>query len=228
MLNLETTNVVDLSVIAILVLSGIFALVRGLVSELVSLTVWTGSVIVSARFFPIAKPWLSQHIKNEMGVNIAAVLVVFCATFIVLALVGKLISSLIKGDTLTAIDRSLGFVFGLVRGALVVCVVYLCLSWLWPTVDEQPEWLKKARARPFLEVGAEIIKSVVPQEELEKAVQGFNEGKEGVKKTSESIEQINKIAPLIPAPPASNDQKQPSYNNDSRGNLDRLINEKGK
>jgi uncharacterized membrane protein required for colicin V production len=80
---------------------------------------------------------MSHYIKNEMGADAAAALALFCASLIVLIPVGHLVSSLIKGDTLTAIDRSLGFVFGLIRGALVVSLLYLGASWIWPVLDQQ-------------------------------------------------------------------------------------------
>ena len=47
---------------------------------------------------------------------------------------------LIRGSTLTMIDRSLGFVFGIVRGVLIVCLVYLVASSiLWPDIDKPVE-----------------------------------------------------------------------------------------
>ena len=56
-------------------------------------------------------------------------------------------------SSLSAIDRSLGFAFGVVRGAVLVSLAYLFAVWLWP---EQPVWLRNAKAKPFLETGADI------------------------------------------------------------------------
>jgi uncharacterized membrane protein required for colicin V production len=63
--------------------------------------------------------------------------VVFCISFIVLALIGTLVTRFVRGTALTAIDRSLGFVFGIVRGALVVCLVYMTVvAIFWPDIDK--------------------------------------------------------------------------------------------
>jgi membrane protein required for colicin V production len=219
------SNVVDLTVIGILALSGLLAFIRGLVREMVILGVWVGSVIASAMFYPVVKPWMTHYIKNEMGADAASALALFCASLIVLIPVGHLISSFVKGETLTAIDRSLGFVFGVVRGVLVVCLLYLGASWIWPELDHQPEWLKVAKTRPAMIWGADIIKSLVPKSELDKAKKDLDTTKASVEQAQDHIDALNKLTTTVPA---AKPQQAPSYSDDTRGNLEKLINEKGK
>jgi membrane protein required for colicin V production len=135
-------NIVDLSIVVILLISGGLALLRGLVREVVVLGVWIGSTVFTAMLYPIAKPWMGHYIKNEMGADAATAVALFCVSLIVLIPLGSLISGFVKGRTLTAIDRSLGFIFGLIRGALVISLLYLGASWIWPDLDHQHEWLK--------------------------------------------------------------------------------------
>ena len=226
-------NTVDLVVIAILAVSGILALMRGLVRELVVLIVWAGSVVITARAYPLAKPWMAQHIKSEMGADAATALSVFCLSLVILIPLGSLISGMVRGRTLTAIDRSLGLIFGVLRGVLLVSIVYLGMSWVWPEKDMQPEWLQKAKTKPFMEVGAEVIKSIVPKDKLEKTKEDIKEGKNTAEKTLDSVDQLNKLSTPVPGNAEPNkdkdkEQKSPAYGDESRSGLDRLINEKGK
>src|SRR5262249_54080199 len=109
-------NIVDIVVFATILLSGALALWRGLVRELLSLAAWVGAAMATVYFYPHLRPWMHEHIKSEFGADAATGLTIFCAALIVLIPIGYLISGLVRGRALTAIDRSLGFVFGLGRG----------------------------------------------------------------------------------------------------------------
>lgn len=218
-------NIVDLSIIVILLVSGLLALIRGLVREVVELGVWAGSVVFTAYAYPIVKPWMGQHIKSEVGADAATALALFCASLIILIPLGNLISSLIRGQTLTAIDRSLGFVFGLLRGVLVVCLLYLGASWVWQDLDTQPEWLKQAHARPFMITGSNMIKALVPKDKLKAAATDVRDNKEAIDTAAERLEQLNKLTTPVPE---SKPQPTTTYGDDSRTKLDQLIHDKGK
>lgn len=133
-------NTLDYIVIFTVLLSGLLALMRGLVREVLALLTWVGAYFVSAKYYYLAEPLVRSHLgdKGNGGVasGIAGVLV-FVIAFIVLSLLSFLVASLIRGKALTAIDRSLGFVFGLLRGALVVSIVYLAaISIMYQDLDK--------------------------------------------------------------------------------------------
>ena len=68
----------------------------------------------------------------------------------------------VKDSGLGAVDRSLGFVFGLVRGAVIVCLIFLIIRW---AIDDEPKprWIAEARALPLVEKGAEMLVALVPE-----------------------------------------------------------------
>jgi membrane protein required for colicin V production len=72
----------------------------------------------------------------------------------------------VRGAALSAIDRSLGFVFGLARGALVICLGFLGFVWLSPDPERWPEMLQEARTRPLLERGTAALQTLVPPQFL--------------------------------------------------------------
>ena len=219
-------NVIDLSVLGILVLSGVLAFFRGFVREIFSLGTWTGAAALAVFLYPIAKPWVAQHfgLKNEMAVDAASALGLFCASLIVLIPIGNLCAGLVKGDTLTAIDRSLGFVFGLVRGALILCILYLGMTFLWSDPAKLPNWLAEAKTRPILTMGAEAIRSFVPKDKQEKAADEVRKTKESADRAAEDAQRLQNIA--TPTPATTKPVIDPVYTDEIRKGLNEFIDQK--
>ncbi len=191
-------NTLDFIVLAIILLSGLFAIMTGFVREMYSLFNWVASYFVAVHFYHLAEPFVSRYISNHTTIVDVSIFVVFCASFIILAIIGMvLIRMLVRGEALSVIDHSLGFVFGLVRGLVIVCLIYLVASTvLWPDVDKPvatasledqasgtdtdkhekkqglsmsaPHWLLDARTRPLLAHGAAMLKEFVPEKAFEK------------------------------------------------------------
>ena len=60
----------------------------------------------------------------------------------------------------------MGFLFGLLRGAVVVSLVWIGYEWFVPP-KEQPEWIFEARTMPMIIQGAEMLKALAPAGEEE-------------------------------------------------------------
>lgn len=176
-------NVVDFGVFGLILLSGLIALFRGFVREVLSLAAWVGAVIATVYFYPILRPWMHTHIKSDFGADALTGLTLFCLALAILIPLGYLISGLVRGKALTAIDRSIGFVFGLARGVLVVCLLFFITLWIWPDQKKEPDILALARTRPFMMAGAEQLKSLLPKEDVDKMNKAMDEAdKEMVEK----------------------------------------------
>lgn len=193
-------NDLDYAIIGIVLLSGILALMRGFMRELFSLIAWVGAYFVADKFYEPVVPWVHHYVKNEKYIAWAAMGVVFVIALIILSIVGMFICSFIKGRALTVIDRSLGFAYGLARGALVVCLVYLCVQTvLWPNMDappvasdeakekdhnNAPELLVHAKTRPLMANGADLLTGLLPKEMMDKMLQGVEKEKEDAEKNA--------------------------------------------
>jgi len=167
-------NVVDLVVFAVILLSGALALWRGFVREFFSLAAWTGAALVMVYFFPLLYPWMHHQIKSEFGAQAATGMSLFCLALVIFIPLGYFMSSFVRGRALTAIDRSLGFVFGLARGVLVVCLLFLITLWIWPEKKKEPEVLAQAKTRPILAYGAEAMKDLLPQNDMKIVAERIN------------------------------------------------------
>jgi len=236
-------NDLDYSVFAILILSGLLALVRGFVREVFSLGAWTGAYFAAAKFYPLLEPSLHRHIKNPTVVTVIAAASLFIVALILLSIMGSLVCNLIKGHALTSIDRSLGFLFGLFRGALVVVLIYLgATTILWPDLDKvtvvpseqtkdkvaklpAPEWLLNARTRPSLSYGAKELKQFIPQSQVEKTTQKYLEQKAQAQHMIDQDKLDLLTTPTVSG--SANNDNSKSYDDESRQGLDQLVNQKG-
>lgn len=147
----------DLVVIAVLLVSLLLGVWRGLVYEVLSLIGWPLAWLSSKLFAASVAPLLPGK-QEALRVALAYVLV-FVATLIIWGLLVWLLSKLIKAAGLGGMDRALGGLFGLVRGVLVILV----LVWLagMTTLPEQPDW-REARSSGFAEQVAVLTKGCLP------------------------------------------------------------------
>lgn len=213
-------SIIDISVAVILLLSAILAFMRGFLREAVSLATWTGAFFATIYLYPVVQPWMRTQIDKAIIADGATAVTLFCVALIILIPIGSMIANIVKGNTLTAIDRSLGFVFGLLRGMLVACLMYLGALVVWPQPDMQPDWIASAKTRPLLEAGAGLIKSFIPeysQNEAKVAIQKAEETKKNLDNANSFLQQLT-----IPKPGA-NKGSQPAYDANERQSLEQLI-----
>jgi membrane protein required for colicin V production len=154
-------NTLDIIVLGIVGLSGLFAFARGFVREALSIGACVGAAFVAIYSFPLAQPFARKTIGSPALADIVAGAVLFLVPLVALNILTAGIAARVKGSSLSALDRTLGFVFGLVRGAVIACLAYLLLSWALPEKD-WPDWAQNARTRKLLASGADSLRSLVP------------------------------------------------------------------
>ncbi|MFC4351663.1 CvpA family protein [Fodinicurvata halophila] len=205
-------NAVDLAILVVLVLSGLLAFSRGFVHEFLGLIAWIGAALVTLHFFLPAQAIARDIIAIEILADIAAGLVLFLVALFFFSLISRTIGKRVRESSIGFLDRSLGLLFGLARGALVVCLLWLVLSWLMPPAD-RPQWVQEARALPLLESGAELIRDVVPQELV---LPGED---------TRGQETVDPVPPLQPdtSNGETEEEEQSGYTDDSRREMNRLM-----
>src|SRR5688572_25574151 len=62
-----------------------------------------------------------------------------------------------------ALDRTLGFLFGLARGLIIVVVAFLFFAWLVPD-RSQPDWIRSAKSRVVLQGTGDWLMSMLPDD----------------------------------------------------------------
>jgi membrane protein required for colicin V production len=152
---------VDGAVLLVLVLSALFSVVRGFVREVLGLVAWAGAGVAALKFYPWIVPEISSVLPMKNFVDYAAEGVVFIIVLVILSLISALIGDVVRNSPLAGVDSSLGLVFGLARGALVVCLAYIALS----VGVKQAEWpapVTNARCLPLVREGAGKLVALVP------------------------------------------------------------------
>ena len=92
-----------------------------------------------------------------------AAAVVFLVTLIAVSLITIKLSDAILDSKIGALDRSLGFLFGAVRGLLLCVIAFVFFNWLVPA-QTQPGWVKAARMRPLLQATGDRLMAVLPDD----------------------------------------------------------------
>jgi membrane protein required for colicin V production len=154
-------NGFDLVVIGIVVLSGLFALMRGLVKEVFSIISWVGAAAVALYGYAYVNPFVEGLVSPAWLASVVTGAGLFLISLIVLGMLATLIAGAVRKTSAGALDRSLGFLFGLARGVLIVCAAWLLVSRVM-TQSERPVWLNDARTLPLVERGANALSGFVP------------------------------------------------------------------
>lgn len=154
-------NWVDIFVLAVIAISALSAFLRGFVSEALGIGAWIGAAVVAIWGAPGFEPNVRQWTGSaELSMPIAYI-GVFIVALILLSVGVAMIGGVVRGVGLGMLDSSLGILFGIVRGALVVSVAYFAASRLVP-VERWPDAVLDARALPYAYQGAAWLADRIP------------------------------------------------------------------
>ncbi|HXZ95614.1 MAG TPA: CvpA family protein [Burkholderiales bacterium] len=153
-------TVFDYVVILIIVLSVMLSIIRGAVREVLSLAAWVLSFWAAQTYTVDLAELLPSNITNQSLRLMTGFALVFLTVLVVMSLVAILCSKLVKASGLSVADRSLGAVFGLARGLLIVLILVL-LGGL-TSLPKQPTW-KNALFSQRLEIVANSVKIWLPE-----------------------------------------------------------------
>ncbi len=153
----------DLFLIAVMLISGLLAMVRGLIREVLSIAGWGAAAVAGLLAFTKLLPVTKQYISNDYvaaGVTIGGA---FFLTLIVVSIITVKISDTVLDSRIGALDRTLGFLFGLARGLIIVVVAFIFFDWLVPA-KSQPDMIRNARSRVVLQNTGEWLKGLLPED----------------------------------------------------------------
>ena len=174
---------VDLTIFGLLLISGLLAFARGLVREVLGIGAWAGAVAAAILLLPMMRPVVAGWFTTKDWVDPVAFIVTFLGSLIVLMLFASMMGRLVRGSALGGIDRTLGLLFGLGRGALIVVIAYILGQMVFPT-KQWPEAVASARlAQPTYQAAAWAV-SQLPEAYRPKTLDPPPAGREA---TSEAL-----------------------------------------
>ncbi len=210
-------NVTDIGVGVVLLGSALLAYARGFVHEVLAVGGWIGAIFTTIYGFPYVKPFARDLIDLQWVADLTAGTVLFIVSLVALSIVTRKISNRVQASMLNALDRSLGFLFGIVRGAVLVSLAYVGVELVQP-VSEQPPWLRSARSMPVIESGARLLRSLIPDDDDAAAANDAREKAQRMLDTEKAMRQMLSATPKGRAPGAPGD-----YGVRERRDMERLI-----
>lgn len=139
---MEGFTVIDAVVAVVIVLSALLAYSRGLVREVLAILGWVAAAVLAFLFAPQAQPLVKElpvvgeFLSDSCELSIiAAFAAVFALALILVSFFTPLFSSLVQRSALGGIDQGLGFLFGVVRGILLVAIAFFVYQTVMTTQD---------------------------------------------------------------------------------------------
>ena len=154
-------NALDLAIIAVVALSGVFAFARGFVREALSIAAWVGAAVITLYGFNYVYGAIFRFVTTPLIADLIAGAGLFVASLIVLTILTGYLAHFVHSSSLSPIDRTLGLIFGLARGLVLVSLAYLVVDVSLPR-NEQPGWIREAKSERFLAKGADILRQALP------------------------------------------------------------------
>jgi membrane protein required for colicin V production len=164
----------------VIVISAILAYSRGFVREILAIGGWVAAAVVAFLFAPAAEPLMREIpvVGEFLGDScelsmIAAFATVFAIALIVVSIFTPLFSGAVQRSALSGIDQGLGFLFGVVRGALLVVVALVVYDRLLVT-DPIPVIDDSRTAGIFAQV-SDAVNQQIPDEAPSWLVQRYED-----------------------------------------------------
>lgn len=169
-------TLLDLILLGVMLVSGLLAMVRGFMREVLSIAAWGAAALVTLYSFSKLLPTAKTYFNNDTLASIVVVGGVFIGTLIVVSIITVRISNMILDSRIGALDRTLGFLFGLARGLLIVVVAFLFMNF-FTTEKQRPDWVTNAKSRVVLQGTGDWLQSLLPEDAGDTIFKRFKKNK---------------------------------------------------
>lgn len=226
--------ILDIVIVTVLLISAVIAFFRGFIKEV--LTIFglggaaLGAFLFGAKMAGPFESWLVKEdesnykyfdiIPDDILALVLAYLAVFVVIFIVMTVLGHFISKAAQAMGLGPVDRSLGVLFGLVRGILLLGILYLPFSLIMEE-EEFPEFVQQSRLIPVVDT---VVDWGIDVAGLERPLEDAVPDEDNIKNSIDAIDRVREgyISGAAPEDAPSAEQG-PGYEQQDRQALERLI-----
>ncbi|WP_375641505.1 MULTISPECIES: CvpA family protein [unclassified Bartonella] len=170
-------TILDGIVVVIILLSAFLAMLRGFSREVLSLISWAVAAVTTLFLFKPVLPFFEHYLSNKMIALITTLVTIFIIVLIITSIITMKISDFIIDSRIGILDRAIGFIFGALRGLLIMVIGMLLINALIKP-ELQANWLKNAKTRPILDSLGQKVWEILPKDigsVLEKAENLFKD-----------------------------------------------------
>ena len=166
---MDGITVVDLSILIIILLSGTLAYFRGFIREALSISGWVVAAIIAFTFAPNfdptlrSVPFLGDLLKKSCEISIiTSFVLLFTISLVIFSFLVTFCSSFVKKTFIKSIDRGLGFLFGLCRGALIIIILFITYQ-QFKTPSQAIELIERSISQKVLSLYKDQIDEFMPK-----------------------------------------------------------------
>jgi membrane protein required for colicin V production len=156
-------NWTDYFFLIVLVGSGVAGLMRGLLREAFALITWVAGVWLAWTFADSLAPHLGGALADPAVRPWAARVVIFLVVLVIGSVISAIVSHYVRLSIFNSVDRLLGFLFGLVRGIVVLGVLAI-LCHAVRLNDE--EWYRHSLLVRYAERSGNVLRAVVGERKI--------------------------------------------------------------
>jgi membrane protein required for colicin V production len=163
-------NAIDAIILAVLALSALIGLVRGLTREGLGLMGWVGATLLTPLSLPAVSPIARGYISNPMiadGITLTANFIILLIAFTILS---HILAGYVKDSKVGGLDRVLGLGFGIIRGSFMLATLEIGLS-IFIGRGQYPTPFTEARLVPAVIHLSDGLRELIPQRILDMANQ---------------------------------------------------------
>jgi membrane protein required for colicin V production len=156
-------TLLDIILIGVMLVSALLAMIRGFMREVLSIAAWVIAALVTIYFYGRLLPYAKTYFNNDIVATAVVIGGTFLGTLLIVSVITVRFSDMVLDSRVGALDRTLGFLFGLARGLIIVVVAFLFFAWLVPD-RSQPEWIRSAKSRVVLQGTGDWLMSMLPDD----------------------------------------------------------------
>jgi membrane protein required for colicin V production len=156
-------TLLDIILLLVMLVSGLLAMIRGFMREILSIGAWGVAALVTLYSYPRVLPLAKQYFTSDSVATAVSAGGIFLGTLLIVSIITARVSDMVLDSRVGALDRTLGFLFGLARGLVIVVVAFLFFAWLVPD-RSQPEWVRSAKSKLVLQNTGQWLMSMLPDD----------------------------------------------------------------
>jgi membrane protein required for colicin V production len=153
-------TLLDIVLLAVMLISALLAAARGLIRVILSIACCGAAAGVTILSYSVPLSFAKQYFNENVALALV-IHVIFLSSLIVILVAVARLSHAILDPRINLLDGTLGFLFGLSRGLIILTVVFLFFAWLIPE-RAQPDWIRNAKSLAVLKGTGVWLMSMLP------------------------------------------------------------------
>src|SRR4051794_18682700 len=156
-------TLLDIILIGVMLVSALLAMIRGFMREILPIAAWVIAAIATLYAYSKLLPVAKSYFNNDIVAAAAVIGGTFLGTLLIVSIITVRFSDMVLDSRVGALDRTLGFLFGLGRGLVNMVVAFLFFAWLVPA-RTQPSWVANAKSKVVLQSTGDWLMSMLPDD----------------------------------------------------------------